>query len=249
MKFIVPTHVRVGSTWVCHVLESLLNTTYKHLPLDRSPGYRLTRSDTEKVLECEAQVIKTHDLLPSEASTIVREYENEYKGGDKKREEYYVVAIRRNFFDTFLSQLMYERHVRTAEGLPVTEQLHRVLSRWPEIPDRAFVNFVVETQTDWVREEIDKWLMYNQRVMVDKVIDINYDKVAQNTAAVVDKFVPIIQPTKEQYDKAVEENSFARIKARHKKGFVRTGTPGGWKNFYDQPTINLINNHIDNRKK
>ena len=202
MKIYVATSARVGSTWVCNVLGALMDTEYVHMPSDRSVGDPLTKEDEELVFSYGQPLIKTHDYTPAELLAI------------DEGENVLAVSVRRNFFDTLLSQILYERNVRSKQDLPITPAYKTVFDRWPDAPDEAIVNLIIETQTTQVAAAALSWSKFNRLSVQARIVQVNYDKIARDTPALIEKFSHILKPTKEQIDKALEGGDFYNAEKR-----------------------------------
>ena len=215
MKYLIPVYMRVGSTLLQNAIEQLSCELGDYLPLDK------TESDEElqeKIDSCEKRIIKTHDRAAVDCLGL--------RG-------VHIFYSRRNLPDTFVSRFLFEKNYRRAKGLPLQPALAKILDQYPDIPDSAFCNFVVETQEKWLEKEARMWRRFTHNVSAENVTVVNYDKIADEPEKLVAQLRQVIPCTDEVAEKAVGHLQFSKMKASHDKHFIRAGRVNDSANLLD----------------
>ena len=117
MNYLVPTYLRVGSTLLCEALSILLDE--KITPLKCTEELADTKKRNKKIHETNG-IIKTHCFY---AHDLLKDFPDDCL----------VFYSTRNFIDAILSRLLYEKDVRSKEGLSIINPVSQILSVYPNI--------------------------------------------------------------------------------------------------------------------
>lgn len=230
MKILVPTFLRVGSTWVSEMLCGLVGQErrYDFIACDtRWPNTPLSEKELDLFRNAEGPIIKTHRFAPFHLLSLLTE-------------EFKIVVVRRNLYDTLVSLILYEKNTRMREGLEVSHGTQRLLTTYPTITDKAFINLLIDQETAWLTQTIRYWLLFDRPIAADGVLVFNYDKMANNPLAAVQKLNTLTRSTSSVIETVVKETSFEKMKRRHNEGFVRKGKVGGYRKWLDEGTRRKI---------
>lgn len=242
MRVFIPTYVRVGSTWVSEIVQSMreIDGRYHFVTFENhEPNTQLDPHKTKALLDSlgyTGGAIKCHSAAPQDFSSYL-----------KQNPEDRLIVVKRNFFDTFLSKFMYERYSRPESGLPIGEPIKSFIEEFPAIPDDAGINLFIETHLNFIRQEIKMWYVMSQSCASLQCLTVNYDKVRNgNTVDIykqVGNFLGVDELTQER---SKERCEFASMKKRHKKHFIRKGVVGDYKNYFDPQTVDMLLREINN---
>lgn len=235
MKFIIPTYLRVGSTWVSHALKSLLTyageIAFVVYP-EHCLGIKANDTELDLFRLSESDIVKTHSFLPVDLMGLLNE------------QDVYIVCCRRNFYDTLVSRVLYERYVRTAQGLALNPVIANLVSVYPSIPDDAFINLLIDTHPLWVEKEIKIWRMFDHVITHERVITLSYDRLNGDTESLVYALNRYVRAPASVVSSTITEASFTSMQSKYDTGFIREGIIGGHKRYLDQESIQWIKNKL-----
>lgn len=235
MRFYVATWTRVGSTWVSEILSHLMETgeRYKFQPSGRQIEDILTDEEFEELDSVGHGVFKSHQYPPVSLTKLAE--------GDS-----YVVTVTRNFKDAFVSKALYERYTRPSQDLPIGQPYRGILERYPDIPDSAFIELLIETRLEWVDRQIFEWVVMTHKVMGTNHIMIDYDKYTGRTKELVQRLNRYVKAPGDVVRATIEECSLQRMQERDgQTQFVRKGQVGNWKRYIDESTSALLQQRIN----
>ena len=222
MNYLVPTYLRVGSTLLCEALSILLDEEI--MPLEFTEEELAdTEKRNKKIYETNG-IIKTHCF---NAYDLLKDFPDDCL----------VFYSTRNFIDAILSRLLYEKEVRTKEGLPIIDPVSQILSIYPNIENRAFLDLFVETNQDWLKEEAFVWKRATIDIVHPQVIQINYDNICENIPLLIKQLSDKLTIKKDKLEIAINYLSFDNMKKRHTEKFLRFGRSGKYERLVSEETI------------
>jgi hypothetical protein len=222
MNYLVPTYLRVGSTLLCEALSILLDE--KITPLEFTEEEQEDTKKRNKKINETSGIIKTHCFY---AYNLLKDFPDDCL----------VFYSTRNFIDVTLSRLLYEKDVRTREGLPVINSISQILSIYPNIESGDFLDLFVETNEDWLEEEAFLWKKATIKIIHPKVIQINYDDICENIPLLIKRLSDELQIKKDRQEIAINYLSFDKMKKRHTENFLRFGQSGKYESLVSAETI------------
>lgn len=229
MKYIVATHMRVGSTLIADALSTLLGIQWESLDFSHVIGKKLSGDELGLFKHT---ITKTHSAPAVDLSYL-------------DDNGFCVIYARRNYMDTLVSRLLYEKNVRTKEKLPLHPTLQDVLNEFPGITDSAFCNLVVESKENFVLEDLQLWRWFTHTVIRHNTVCINYDKCCDSVNTVIAKLLPFVETTPAKIKQAKENLSLLNMQSRYTPGFVRSGTVGSAQTILDNPAKAKLIKHIN----
>jgi hypothetical protein len=222
MNYLVPTYLRVGSTLLCEALSILLDEEITPLEFTEEELDN-TEKRNKKIYETNG-IIKTHCFF---AHDLLKDFPDDCL----------VFYSTRNFIDATLSRLLYEKEVRTKEGLPIIDSVSQILSVYPNIESGAFLDLFVETNQDWLEEEAFFWKKATIDIIHPQVIQINYDNICENIPLLIKQLSEKLTIKKDRQEIAINYLSFDKMKKRHTEKFLRFGRSGEYEHLVSSETI------------
>lgn len=234
-QIIVTSWLRVGSTLVCEILRSLMQRPIaaEYLDVEREYNSAISDEEKEKILNLDPQLIKTHCYSAKELVSVVPKSTT-------------VIAVRRNFYDTIVSYILYNRHVRLQQGLYIDPRIVDVIRENPDMPDDVFVNYLVETKQQWVVDSLKHWNEHAIAVIASNCIMIDYDEVCDKIPDLVLALNKLVKAKKSIVELTQEKLAFDKMQQRYDEGFVRRGIVGGYSKYLDPFTLGFIKRHVNN---
>lgn len=225
MKYIVTSYMRTGSTLVTEVIAKLTGKKWEYVDMRHLDGNCLNTENVEKI-KAAGDVVKVHgasalDLLLSLPDHIV-------------------VCVKRNFKDTLVSRILYERHNRYEKGQNCSKPIERLVSIYPLINDAALCNLYVETQEEEIKREFLLWQKYSHIVVSPRVVTVDYDYFANEPNQLMSRLVPVVESTEDRQREAMGCFSRKYMEAKHGKSFLSFGQPGQHRILLDQDSIQSI---------
>ena len=229
MRYLVSSWTRVGSTWVTEALKHLLSREVVFIDSERS---LLDRFDNDEFAQfSEHTLMKTHAYSVLDLISCVNKF-NDLK----------VISITRNFKDAFVSRCLYERNVRFGVN-PVSQAVQTILTEYPNITDKAFINLIVEIDPEYVELCVIEWAIHNAKVIDANIVQLNYDLIVSSDT-LIDRLLKHISSDKSKIDLAREKTKLQVMQKNRPKHFVRKGLIGDWINYLDEPTSDKIDSLI-----
>lgn len=225
MKYVVTSYMRVGSTMVVEALAALLGVNWTYVDLQHPDGSKLSEENVKKIIEAKG-VVKLHD---APAMDIV-----------KSVPEVMAITVKRNFKDTLVSRILYERHNRYAKGEVALKSITRLLELYPNITDAALCNLYVETQEKEIKKEFFIWQRYCHTVVSSQVLVIDYDRFSQHPDKLIARLMTIVDSTEERRKNAHKCLTKDYIKSIHGNTFVSLGTIGQSRILLDRVSLDTI---------
>ncbi len=242
MKILVPTFTRVGSTMLCEALSGLISVPkYKHLQAE-SPGGQggISKAVIKQIQDYpENVVLKTHNFT-------VRQALPAFEVVDGLR----IIGIRRDFKDVIVSNLLYQRNCRGAQGLNSPKPVQEMIEAYPQLDDKAWMNLVIDTKRKYVEGQMRRWMQFQHVVGgMERIYQVEYELAVNNKEAFVDELIDrlCLEPSEKQRDDAIERIKIDVMaeKYNHKASgktvpFVRTGIPGDHRNWLDPEALYVL---------
>ncbi len=236
MKFFIPTYTRVGSTLVCHALQGLLglNKPYvQHADRQHKPGVEATEGQLASLMQIDYPIVKTHDYAPVDILRLL------------EQEDTYIVVCKRDFKDTLLSLILYEKNVRSDEGLSLSPGLKTYTTLYPDITDAALVNLLIEGQPEYIRKALRDWKLFTHTIVHQRVIVVDYDKICSNHDLLLKLLNKHIKADVDHYDATLKSISLSSMRKSYQPSFVRKGVANDHKNYFDDASINWIGRELN----
>lgn len=235
MNTVIASSMRVGSTLLCKVLQPMLGVTYESY--DFKPRFVITPEAQKKLLEGENQLFKTHSLTPSQ---LIEPAMN-----GKLR----VVGIRRDFLDTLVSLIMYNRHHRPANKMTVPKEYESFNREFKALDDETYINLFIEANMDYVVKEIATWVRFDRAMMCKNMRVLLYSKAFTNGPRYVAEQLSthLNIPLSDDVLARVEKN--ATFHKEGPTGHQRQGFPGEGERIVCQLLKDRIRNIIKSIRK
>lgn len=218
---------------VCEALAGLLGV--------KKPYVAYSGDDLGDLQNVDYPIVKTHSFTPKELLPLLSDGADE-DGNLVENTDTFIVVCKRPFMDAMVSKYFYERNVRPSEGLSIGEPFCDIFEAYPDIPDAAALNLLVEARTNWLNREIRLWHNMSETIVDSKVIVVNYDKFHNEPEKLVKHLNSYIKS--DLVEEAIERASFGSMKKKYKKGFVRSGQKGEGELYFDDRSKRIIQNEI-----
>ncbi len=214
MNYIIPTFMRCGSTLVTKGLSGLLNVKKEEFKPKLS--FKLSKDEIDYFSDMSGRVIKTHRVIPEKFIELAM--------ADKVG----VITIRRRLLDVLTSYILYHGKKRAEHEETMLENFERFNKFHSDLDDEAYVNYFIDTNTSFIRDEIKSWLYYDKSIGCKNYVSFNYDTIWNNGPEyVLEKLITTFNLDVDQadFDRALERCEFRPqgSKNHQRQGFPKDG--------------------------
>lgn len=237
-KVFCTSFTRTGSTRLERAVRKLLDIKYEALDFPHIIGQPLSKTEVRTLIELPAGYLyKTHNASPRDFMSVVAE-DREIK----------VVTIWRNFYDTLTSLIFYVARCRPRQKLSVEPAIESFLSEFGDLPDKAFLNLLIESRQRWVEQKLLQWLRFRHVVNSQNYFTTRFEEFLDDPESVVQKLAEFfdVELTEEKLAEVIEFISVDAMRAQYdqgnkkNKGFVRAAQEGDFRNWMDEETVERV---------
>lgn len=157
---LVTSPMRTGSTWLVEMLQGISQFPERH--------FVTTAREVSALLEAgdRGGVVKSHEIVDLDWQAIPPQVP--------------ILRITRNFKDSLISRILYERNIRPSEGLEIkSREIRELVEALSEETDAVFVRCFLER----CRHVVIAWLseiVVMERTWSDRCLTITYESLMHN---------------------------------------------------------------------
>lgn len=234
MSLIVSTAGRVGSTWLCDILSTMINKPWSPLDRELTSDTPLTADETKQLKAIQPGIYKTHAYIPSVLNPVL---------SDARR----MITLNRNPYDSLVSWLMYCRHNRPANNLINEPWFDEFRLKHSLLNDRDFINQIITDETEMILNHIETHRSYVQEPGKFN-LSLQYEDFLQDLPNQIVKIANFIgiSITLETIDHISRLNSKEVLSLRYNKGFqdnakfVRACSANQWQEIFTVKSFQIL---------
>lgn len=242
MNIFITTQMRVGSTWLCDLVSTMLGTRWVFWERGRDIPQEKFKKEIEKEPRKGIHVFKMHFTPPKRICECI-------KPGDTNN---FVISITRDIRDTAVSKILYLRRDKPMSVLARLRDLEEMKQEFgnKDLGDKKYINLFI--QTPHFKHIIKNWKLYNDGYEHPNYLFLSYEILNRRRLYVMKKISNFIgvKRNNRQLRRVIVRNNFQSKTGRKQgqgdnKAFRRKGIVGDYKNYINKKNLELIQQMVE----